>query len=134
LLDAMSGTPRLMATLIYGGGLRVSECCELRIKDLDFDQGLVLIRCGKGDKDRSTLLAEIGREELRAHPLFAEANEPSMNVFSQSSHPRASSCPEEGAPHPQPRAVLVPSSTPKQPFERHVLSCSCWCTTIVGAS
>ena len=35
LLDAMSGTPRLMAALIYGGGLRVSECCELRIKDLD---------------------------------------------------------------------------------------------------
>ncbi len=33
LLDAMSGTPRLMAALIYGGGLRVSECCELRIKD-----------------------------------------------------------------------------------------------------
>jgi len=44
LLDAMSGTPRLMATLIYGGGLRVSECCELRIKDLDFDQGLVVVR------------------------------------------------------------------------------------------
>ncbi len=39
LLDAMSGTPRLMAALIYGGGLRVSECCELRIEDLDFDQG-----------------------------------------------------------------------------------------------
>ncbi len=63
LLDAMSGTPRLMAALIYGGGLRVSECCELRIKDLDFDQGLVIVRRGKGDKDRSTLLAEFGREE-----------------------------------------------------------------------
>jgi integron integrase len=66
LLDAMSGTPRLMAGLIYGGGLRVTECCELRVKDLDFDQGLVVIRRGKGDKDRSTLLAEFGREELRA--------------------------------------------------------------------
>jgi site-specific recombinase XerD len=66
LLNAMSGTPRLMATLIYGSGLRVSECCELRIKDLDFDQGLVIVRRSKGDKDRSTLLAEMGREELRA--------------------------------------------------------------------
>jgi site-specific recombinase XerD len=66
LLDAMSGTPRLMAGLIYGGGLRVTECCELRVKDLDFDQGLVVVRRGKGDKDRSTLLAEFGREELRA--------------------------------------------------------------------
>ena len=46
LLDAMSGTPRLMAALIYNGGLRVSECCELRIKDIDFDQGLVLVRRG----------------------------------------------------------------------------------------
>lgn len=64
LLGAMSGTPRLMATLIYGGGLRVTECCELRIKDLDFDQGLVVVRRGKGDKDRSTLLAEAGRDEL----------------------------------------------------------------------
>ena len=43
LLDAMSGTARLMAALIYGGGLRVSECCELRVKDLDFNQGLVFV-------------------------------------------------------------------------------------------
>jgi len=73
LLGAMSGTPRLMASLIYGGGLRVSECCELRVKDLDFDQGLVFVRSGKGDKDRSTLLAEVGREELRAHLRESEA-------------------------------------------------------------
>jgi len=62
----MAGIPRLMAALIYGGGLRVSECCELRIKDIDFDQGLVIVRRGKGDKDRSTLLVELGRDELRA--------------------------------------------------------------------
>ena len=73
LLGAMSGTPRLMAALIYGGGLRVSECCELRIKDLDFDQGLVVVRRGKGDKDRSTLLAEVGRDELRAHLRKSES-------------------------------------------------------------
>ncbi|MFN8062670.1 MAG: integron integrase, partial [Vicinamibacterales bacterium] len=72
LLDHLHGTARLMARLIYGGGLRVSECCELRVKDLDFDQGLVIVRCGKGDKDRSTLLAEAGREELRAHLQEAE--------------------------------------------------------------
>lgn len=54
LLEAMRGIPRLMATLIYGGGLRVSECCELRVKDIDFDQGLVFVRSAKGDKDQST--------------------------------------------------------------------------------
>jgi integron integrase len=73
LLDALSGTARLMACLIYGGGLRVSECCELRNKDLDFDQGLVVVRRGKGDNDRSTLLADVGREELRAHLRASEA-------------------------------------------------------------
>lgn len=44
LLGAMRGTPRLMAGLTYGGGLRVSECCELRVTDIDFDQGLVRAR------------------------------------------------------------------------------------------
>ena len=73
LLSAMTGTPRLMATLIYGGGLRVSECCELRVKDLDFDQGLVFVRSGKGDKDRATLLAEAGRDQLQAHLSKVEA-------------------------------------------------------------
>jgi len=72
LLDAMTGTPRLMAGLIYGGGLRVSECCELRIKDIDFDQGLIFVRSGKGDKDRSTLLPEFGRDALRAQLREAE--------------------------------------------------------------
>jgi len=52
---------------------RVSECCELRIKDVDSDQGLVFVRSGKGDKDRSTLLVEVGREELRAHLRESEA-------------------------------------------------------------
>ncbi len=73
LLAAMSGTARLMATLIYGGGLRVTECCELRIKDIDFDQGLVFVRRGKGNRDRSTLFAEVGRDDLRAHLREVEA-------------------------------------------------------------
>jgi len=67
LLGAMSGSARLMAGLIYGGGLRVSECCELRIKDIDFEQGLIFVRSGKGDKDRATLLPEASREDLRVH-------------------------------------------------------------------
>jgi integron integrase len=73
LLGAMHGTTSMMPALIYGGGLRVSECCELRIKDLDFDQGLVFVRAGKGAKDRSTLLAELGRDELRSQLQRAEA-------------------------------------------------------------
>ena len=73
LLAAMRGLPHIMAGVIYGGGLRVSECCQLRVKDIDFDQSLVFVRSGKGNKDRSTLLAEIGRDELRAQLRKAEA-------------------------------------------------------------
>ena len=51
----------------------MSECCQLRVKDLDFAQGLVFVRGGKGSKDRSTLLAEVGRDELPAHLRESEA-------------------------------------------------------------
>src|SRR5690606_33592283 len=47
---------QLMAKLMYGCGLRVSECIRLRLKDIDFDLRHIIIRSGKGDKDRATLL------------------------------------------------------------------------------
>jgi integrase len=50
LLGAMRGTTWPMAALIYGGGLRVAEASELRVKDIDFDQGLIIVRQGKGNK------------------------------------------------------------------------------------
>lgn len=67
LLECMTGTTGLMARLIYGGGLRVSECCRLRVKDIDFDSDLLFVRAGKGDKDRSTLLAESVKPALQEH-------------------------------------------------------------------
>jgi len=67
LLGAMDGTPRLMAALIYGAGLRLRECLRLRVKDVDFDQGLLMIRQGKGDKDRVTVLPRRLRAALADH-------------------------------------------------------------------
>lgn len=67
LLEKMQGTARLMAEVIYGGGLRLMECCRLRVKDLDFDNNLLFIREGKGDKDRSTLMAEAVKKPLLEH-------------------------------------------------------------------
>ena len=67
LLAQLSGTLRLIADIIYGGGLRVSECQRLRVKDIDFTSRLVFVRAGKGDKDRSTLLASAAMPALRAH-------------------------------------------------------------------
>ena len=52
LLEMMEGTGRLMAELMYGSGLRVMECARLRVKDVDFGNGYIVVRAGKGDKDR----------------------------------------------------------------------------------
>jgi len=67
VLERMAGTPRLMALLLYGAGLRLMECCQLRVKDLDFDQNQIMVRSGKGGKDRCTMLPTSAREALRAH-------------------------------------------------------------------
>jgi len=47
---------KLIASLMYGSGLRVVEACRLRIKDIDFDRQIITVRSGKGEKDRTTLL------------------------------------------------------------------------------
>jgi integron integrase len=66
VLAAVAGTTGLMLRLVYGSGLRVSECTRLRVKDLDFERGLVSVRA-KGDKDRTTLLPGCLAGPLRAH-------------------------------------------------------------------
>lgn len=67
LLARLDGTPWLMASLIYGGGLRLMECLRLRIKDVDFQYGQLVIRDAKGQKDRVTILAHSLIEPLRTH-------------------------------------------------------------------
>ena len=65
--DRLSGTPRLVALLLYGSGLRLLEALQLRVKDLDFAAGEVAVRRGKGQKDRVTMLPQVLREPLREH-------------------------------------------------------------------
>ncbi|OGS39423.1 MAG: integrase [Elusimicrobia bacterium RIFOXYD12_FULL_66_9] len=67
VLSRMSGEPRLMAMLLYGAGLRLMECCQLRVKDVDFGQNQLVVRAGKGDKDRYTTLPAAVQEPLRQH-------------------------------------------------------------------
>ena len=58
VIDYLKGEYQLMAKLLYGSGLRVSECLRLRVKDLDFDYKTITIYDGKGEKDRVTILPE----------------------------------------------------------------------------
>jgi integron integrase len=67
LLRQMYGATWLMASLLYGSGLRLMECLRLRVKDLDFERGEIMVRSGKGQKDRVTMLPRGVRRPLVAH-------------------------------------------------------------------
>lgn len=67
ILSRMSGVTALMAGLLYGSGLRLLECARLRVKDVDFSAGQLLVRNGKGNRDRVTLLPGRLRGPLQAH-------------------------------------------------------------------
>jgi integron integrase len=67
VLQHLHGVVWLMASLMYGAGLRLLECCHLRIKDLDFARGELTVRDGKGRKDRVTILPSSLEKPLRAH-------------------------------------------------------------------
>ncbi len=64
LFAVMTGKNLLMAKLLYGGGLRLLECIRLRVQDVDFGQGLIFVRGGKGGKDRTTILSKSIEDEL----------------------------------------------------------------------
>lgn len=67
LFAALDGTTRLMAELMYGSGLRLTELIGLRVQDVDCERRQIVIRAGKGDKDRITMLPESLIERLKAH-------------------------------------------------------------------
>jgi integron integrase len=66
LFAQMEGITALMAGLMYGGGLRLMECLRLRVKDIDFARRQILVRDGKGQKDRITMLADRFSEPLKS--------------------------------------------------------------------
>jgi len=67
VIGCMSGTHQLMAKLLYGSGLRLMECLRLRVKDVDFAQHQIIVRDGKGMKDRVTMLPDTIAPLLQEH-------------------------------------------------------------------
>ena len=67
VLGHLDGTEALVAQLLYGSGLRLMEALRLRIKDVDLEQRCITVHCGKGDKDRRTMLPASLVEPLQRH-------------------------------------------------------------------
>jgi integron integrase len=67
VLDRLQGQAWLWGGIMYGSGLRLEECCQLRVKDVDIDRRQITVREGKGNKDRVVPLAEMLVEPLRNH-------------------------------------------------------------------
>ncbi|MEJ2616013.1 MAG: integron integrase [Ignavibacteriaceae bacterium] len=67
VIQQLNGINWLMANLLYGGGLRLMECVRLRIKDIEFEYNQVIVRDGKGRKDRITIFPSIIKEKLKQH-------------------------------------------------------------------
>jgi len=65
ILNKMNGIPRLMVQLLYGSGLRQSECLRLRVNDIDFEFNQIWVRNGKGAKDRPTMLPVVCKKDLK---------------------------------------------------------------------
>src|SRR2546422_540786 len=76
----MHGAPALVAALLYGSGLRLLEALQLRVRDLDFERREIIVRSGKGDRDRRTMLPEVLMgalwRQLEARRVGHEADRP----------------------------------------------------------
>lgn len=73
ILGRLEGAAGLMLRLLYGTGMRLMECVRLRVKDVDFAMRQIVVRDGKGGKDRVTMLPAALAEPLRAHLLTVKA-------------------------------------------------------------
>ncbi len=73
LLSQLEGTKWLMASLLYGAGLRLRECLKLRVKDVEFEYRQLIVRDGKGAKDRVTMLPDAVIASLKEHLIRVKA-------------------------------------------------------------
>ncbi|CAN2042444.1 Integrase/recombinase [Candidatus Magnetomoraceae bacterium gMMP-15] len=72
IIDSMTGTFQLIVKIIYGSGLRGIECVRLRVKDIDFEMNQIIVRDGKGKKDRITMLPKNVKPLLQEHLKYVK--------------------------------------------------------------
>jgi integron integrase len=115
VLSKLQGEFHLMASMLYGGGLRLSECLKLRIKDIDFDLNEMIVRGGKGDNDRRTILPNLIiptlKRQLEKAKLKYEENM-SISGFAGASMPDALERKYPNAPRELAWQYVFPSRKP----------------------
>ena len=72
IISMITGFHQIMVKILYGSGLRAIECLRLRVKDLDFDMNEIMVRDGKGKKDRVTILPDDIKDPLQKHLTFVK--------------------------------------------------------------
>ncbi len=116
VLGHLRGTPRLMASLMYGRGLRLLECCHLRVKDVDLARFEILVRDGKGRKDRVTVLPAPAR---RAQAHLERVRRQHLSDLPRAPRPRrASRRPRPQVPEREPRVGLAVGLPGRSPLHR----------------
>jgi integron integrase len=91
VITRLTGVYWLVGNLLYGSGLRLLECLRLRVKDIDFAQNRIMVRGGKGDKDRATILPASVKKRLQLHfkKIYAIHQEDLAEGFGQTVLPHA---------------------------------------------
>ncbi|MEL0614227.1 integron integrase [Marinomonas arenicola] len=79
ILTNLNERDHLIFSLLYGSGLRISECLRIRIQDINLEQGSLAVRCSKGNKDRTTILSRkltesINKQKINVHKIQQEDN------------------------------------------------------------
>ena len=124
ILAHLDGTAWIMASLLYGAGLRLQECCTLRIKDIDFAYLQITVRQGKGAKDRRTMLPEALVEPLTRHLFKVKVLHRSdlSAGFGRVDLPDALACKYPAAPKEWAWQYVFPSAT-RRPDPGTKVSC-----------
>lgn len=126
----LEGEFQLMASILYGGGLRLTECLNLRVKDIDFGQNEIIVRGGKGDNDRRTILPSLllpqlkrqiekARFRLEENMLLAGFRGASMPEALERKYPNAAKDPEWQYVFPARKPAIDPRSGTLRQHYRH---------------
>lgn len=111
IINQLNGKHKLMTRLMYGSGLRISELIRLRVKDIDFGMSQIIIRNGKGDKDRITLLPERLIDALKDQIIMVDLihKQDLMDGYGEVYLPNALSVKYQNAPKELKWQFLFPS-------------------------